>query len=99
VFQTYDFPGNIRELQNILKSAIVSCQTDTISPGDLPRGLDKGKTMDIDVPVGLPLKEIEKAVIIKTLKHFKGDKAKTARALNMSLSSLYNKINQWKIPV
>ncbi len=99
VFQTYDFPGNIRELQNILKSAIVSCQTDTISPGDLPRGLDKGKTMDIDVPVGLPLREIEKAVIIKTLKHFKGDKAKTARALNMSLSSLYNKINQWKIPV
>ncbi|MCD6238148.1 MAG: sigma-54-dependent Fis family transcriptional regulator [Thermotogae bacterium] len=99
VFQAYDFPGNIRELQNILKSAIVSCQTDTISPGDLPRGLDKGKTMDIDVPVGLPLKEIEKAVIIKTLKHFKGDKAKTARALNMSLSSLYNKINQWKIPV
>ena len=99
VFQTYDFPGNIRELQNILKSAIVSCQTDTISPRDLPRGLDKGKTMDIDVPVGLPLKEIEKAVIIKTLKHFKGDKAKTARALNMSLSSLYNKINQWKIPV
>jgi len=99
VFQAYDFPGNIRELQNILKSAIVSCQTDTISPRDLPRGLDKGKTMDIDVPVGLPLKEIEKAVIIKTLKHFKGDKAKTARALNMSLSSLYNKINQWKIPV
>ncbi len=95
--QAYDFPGNVRELQNILKSAIVNCQTDTISLEDLPIESKNKETIDIDIPVGLPLKEVEKAVIIKTLKHFKGDKAKTAKVLNMSLSSLYNKINQWGI--
>ncbi len=97
----HNWPGNVRELANVLERAINLTDSDIILPVHLPVYLIKENGRPIlDDPVR-PLKDIiesiEKEAIVSCLKYTKGNKLKTAKLLDISRSSLYDKIERYGI--
>ena len=100
----YDYPGNIRELSNIIESACVMAEGDIIEGQDLPENLqinrcdrspkEKGPFKQL---VGLSLEEIEKEVIRETLQAQNGHRQKTADTLGISERGLRNKISRYHL--
>jgi two-component system response regulator AtoC len=100
----YDYPGNVRELGNILQYAVLMCEGDTISIGDLPesvteaqRASQDGTAVFTEDLVGLPLREVEKRVIAATLARQNGHRKRTAEILGISEKGLRNKIAEYGI--
>jgi DNA-binding NtrC family response regulator len=98
----YDWPGNIRELENVIERAAILCQNDSIEPQDLslsssPMPLPAGQRGDNKIGTALPLKEIERMHIEGVLRAFRGNKAESAKILGISLKTLYTKIQQYQI--
>ncbi|SDY59481.1 sigma-54-dependent transcriptional regulator [Tindallia californiensis] len=98
----YDYPGNIRELSNILEAACVMAEGDIIEWQDLPENLRQQntdlvskKTNPFKQLVGFSLEEIEKQVIFETLQSQNGHRKKTADILGISERGLRNKINRY----
>lgn len=98
VLQAHGWPGNIRELRNVLIRSMISAKSN-IGRKDLPDSLKKGVLpgQEIRFPAGTPLPEIERKSIIKTLQLSKGNKLKAAEMLGISRRSLYNKLEDYDI--
>jgi len=96
--QKYSWPGNIRELRNILLRSLIAANK-IIKKKDLPESIRKGSLPghEIRFPAGTPLPDIERESIIKTLQMAKGNKLKAAEILGISRRSLYNKLEDYKI--
>lgn len=95
LLQSYNWPGNIRELQNIIEKAIILCKGNELVASDFAE-LDKDAILprkEINIPLGIPLEEIEKIIISETLKLTKGDKNLAARILGIATRTIYRKIN------
>ncbi len=96
----YDWPGNIRELENTVERAILLCRSEYIMPQDLPlavQGAQNGAHPIVSVPPGMPLKEVEREVIVQTLGETGGNRTQTARVLGISRKTLQNKIKEYGI--
>lgn len=95
----YDWPGNVRELQNVIEHAVILCTDGVLSPSLLPRMLqdEPAPAESIQIPIGTRMKEIERAVIARTLDAFHWNKNKTAKILGISRRSLYNKLDRYRI--
>ena len=95
----YDFPGNVRELENIIESAVVLCRGDTITPELLPEGVRSSaqNRQNLTIPLGLPFEEIERRVIEATLAYAGGNKTKTARILKIGKRTLFRKLKKYGI--
>ena len=107
LLQKYDFPGNIRELENLLERSVALSSTNIILPESLALSIHKrrwiegikDKRFDLDeVPKGVSLdailEEIERAYIKKALDCKNGNKNKTAGLLGLSLRSLRYRIEK-----
>jgi two-component system, NtrC family, response regulator HydG len=102
LLQKYHWPGNVRELQNLIERAVV-LETDpgvirasTIEPWlQLDRTSTGGPGTNVELS-GVPLADIEKKVIISTLRKFAGHRVKTATALGIGVRTLGMKIKKWK---
>jgi DNA-binding NtrC family response regulator len=102
VLMEYDWPGNIRELENVIERAAILCHGGAIEPQDLslpnvPMSLPSGGRADNKLGTALPLKEIERLHIEGVLRSFRGNKAEAAKILGISLKTLYTKIQQYQI--
>jgi DNA-binding NtrC family response regulator len=102
ILMEYDWPGNIRELENVIERAAILCRNDIIQPEDLSlpsATLSLPAMTGSDNPVGtaIPLKEIERFHIEGVLRSFRGNKTETAKVLGISLKTLYTKIQQYQI--
>ena len=97
LLQKYDWPGNIRELQNICERLQILVDGHTIMPGDLPESIvspvHKIKIDDYDETV--TLHELEKRYILKSLNYFEGNKTQSANALGITIKTLYNKLHEY----
>ncbi|MBT4094705.1 MAG: sigma-54-dependent Fis family transcriptional regulator, partial [Nitrospinaceae bacterium] len=101
----YDWPGNIRELENTVERAIVLGRSEVLTLDDLPPAITKGGVSDeteaveagvpiISIPVGTPLAEVEHRVILETLRSTGGDKSAAARRLGIATRTIYRKLDQ-----
>ncbi len=90
--QNYDFPGNVRELENIIERAIILTRIDTINLRHLDNISTAPKTM---VKRGT-LFEIEKQAIIDTLRRWEGNRTRAAEELGINRRTLQNKIKQYR---
>jgi DNA-binding NtrC family response regulator len=103
VLVEYDWPGNIRELENVIERAAILCQNHVIEPQDfsIPNApasmLTSGGRSDQKIGTALPIKEIERLHIEGVLHTFRGNKAESAKILGISLKTLYTKIQQYQI--
>jgi transcriptional regulator with PAS, ATPase and Fis domain len=99
VLLNYDYPGNIRELENILEHALIICQDKVIERRHLPLFLQRKAlpTVSPETPVSdvAPLDQFsEKQRIIEVLKHNNWHRGKTARELNMDRTTLWRKMKK-----
>ncbi len=100
IFQNYEWPGNLRELRNVIRRAVLLCKGDEITISNLPNEIQQPiQSTAASDPV--QLKEVkeksEKELIIETLEKTRYNKAKTARILGIDRKTLYNKIYRYKI--
>jgi DNA-binding NtrC family response regulator len=100
-FMRHAWPGNVRELRNAVERAYILCDGElNLSEQEMPTlrtGADAGGTdSGISIPIGATLEEIERTFILATLKHFEGDKRRTADVLGCSLKTLYNKLHAYQ---
>ena len=101
VLLNYDFPGNIRELENIIEHALIVCQSEIIERRHLPLTLQKGiaPTLSVDTnPLSMDAGNInEKDMIIDMLQKYSWNKGKTADALNINRTTLWRKLKKYNI--
>ena len=96
IFMSYDFPGNIRELENIMQYAFVLCKNSIINVKHLPKELTGG-SQDDQSPKPLTLDALEKQAIREALSVFEGSPVKAAHQLGINPSTLYRKLKRYKI--
>ncbi|MBI4269808.1 MAG: sigma-54-dependent Fis family transcriptional regulator [Candidatus Rokubacteria bacterium] len=94
----YPWPGNVRELRNCLESLVVLSRKPVIDVQDIPEHVRSGAgAAFVSVPVGTPLREAEKTLILKTLAWLGGNKSLTAERLGIGLKTLYRRLEEYGI--
>lgn len=95
----YQWPGNVRELRNVILRAVLTAN-DQVEMKHLPSNIIKPGLTQVNITFkpGIPLSEVEKTMIIQTLKAVRGNKLKAASILGISRRSLYNKLEEYGIP-
>ena len=94
----YDWPGNIRELENVIERAVVLATGNTIFPGHLPSHLDgKKKSMLTLSFTDLSLKQTEKELIEKILQATGWNQSKAANKLGIHRNTLHSRIKKFGI--
>ncbi|MBU1239805.1 sigma-54 dependent transcriptional regulator [Myxococcota bacterium] len=94
VLTSHDWPGNVRELENIMERAVVLTRNEILTIEDLPPELHGSphRETSINVPLGLPLEEVERRLIRETLKLADGNKKDAARILGIAVRTIYRRI-------
>ncbi len=93
--RAYGWPGNVRELDHLIARAALLCERDEIVDLQLPRtSFAAAEPATVSPDQLLTLKEAERRAMIAALQACSGDKAKTARALGISRTALYDKIKR-----
>jgi len=93
----YDWPGNIRELENAIERAVALGSGPILHVGDLPSGLHyaAGDRMPQTDEL-MPLEELERRAILRALREAGGDKLAAARLLGIGKTTLYRKLKQYE---
>ncbi|MFL6199985.1 MAG: sigma-54-dependent transcriptional regulator [Thermoanaerobaculia bacterium] len=96
--RSHTWPGNVRELKNVVHRAFIMADQE-ITPRSLPRevGGDSGSQRSLNFQVGSSIEDVEKRLIMATLEAYAGNKRKTADILGVSLKTLYNRLNQYRL--
>jgi len=94
----YDWPGNVRELENAIERAVAMGSGPIVHVGDLPSNLhypSSGRVPEKDEL--LPMEELERRAILRTLRETGGDKLAAARMLGIGKTTLYRKLKQYQM--
>lgn len=94
---SYDWPGNIRELENVIERAVALGSGPILHVGDLPSNLQYAaaeKLVEADELV--PLETLERRAIFRALQETSGDKLAAARLLGIGKTTLYRKLKQYE---
>lgn len=104
LFENYDWPGNLREMKNVVKRAVLLTRDDTITLQSLPpEMIESMRAMEArEKTAGVydlkALQEVqEREMILKTLKEVRYNKSKAARILNIDRKTLYLKMDKYGI--
>ena len=101
-FQRHNWPGNARELRNVLERAVILCGQGTILPGHLPPGFaglpEPVPPEPADTLVlrpGITAEDAERRLILMTLQHTANNRTRAAAMLGISVKTLFNKLKQY----
>lgn len=98
----YDWPGNVRELMNAVERGVVLSRSEHLDVRELPLILkdeiaEKESISKNFIPGDLPLEEVEKASILKTLELSRGNKSEAARRLGITRRTLHKKLKKYGV--
>jgi two-component system response regulator AtoC len=96
LLKEYDFPGNVRELANVLERAVIVANGARVEPDDLPEALKVAVLMHERRKRRQTLAELEADYIVETLAAAKGNKSDAARMLGISRKNLYEKLDRYR---
>ena len=101
VLRAHHWPGNVRELRNVIERAVIICSGDTVERHHIaPYPLDqraRARSEDtVMLPVGTPLDEVERQMILRTLQKTDNNKTRAAELLQISLKTLHNKLRLYR---
>ncbi len=91
LLQTYEYPGNVRELRNLLERALVEAHGPEILPSDLPQRVRQSR------PSKMTLEELERAYIAEVLDATRGKKGRAAEILGISRKTLLEKRKRYRL--
>jgi DNA-binding NtrC family response regulator len=97
ILEQYNWPGNVREVRNVVERAVILANGDFIEPKHLPPLVTESP--DVVKPVvelepGTTVEEAERRLILMTLEHTRDNKTRAAEILGISLKTLHNKLNK-----
>src|SRR3989475_5316203 len=102
LFNTYSWPGNVREMRNTLERAVIVCDGAVIETRHLPPGFGQSSLRisaedgdTVHLGVGTTVEEAEKRLILKTLESTSNNKTRAAEILGISLKTLHNKLKEY----
>jgi two-component system response regulator HydG len=96
----YGWPGNVRELMNAVERAVVLARSDYLDEKDLPAiqgEMPESVSPQPEETWNMPLEEVEKATILKTLESLKGNKSETSRRLGITRRTLHKKLKKYGV--
>jgi transcriptional regulator with PAS, ATPase and Fis domain len=101
ILMRYDYPGNVRELENAIQRAVALAEDDLIRPEDLPPRMRErptprieGPKSALEIPDGLTLEDVESLYIRRTMEQAGGNVSEAARRLGVSRSTLWRKLKK-----
>ncbi|HUI52123.1 MAG TPA: sigma-54 dependent transcriptional regulator [Terriglobales bacterium] len=101
IFMSHTWPGNIRELRNVLERAAIMSEKDLISRSSLPGEFGKvgskspGDLSSVKFPIGTTVDAMERELILQTLHATGNNKTRAAELLGVSLKTLHNKLKEY----
>jgi DNA-binding NtrC family response regulator len=101
IFMSHTWPGNIRELRNVLERSVIMCEKDLITRACLPGEFGKTPAKSpsdlggIKFPVGTTVDAMERELILQTLSATGNNKTRAAELLGISLKTLHNKLKEY----
>jgi DNA-binding NtrC family response regulator len=95
--QQHEWKGNIRELKNIIERAVILADGHELTLDNLPTDLQVTTPKPNGVLSAFDLASVEKLHIQRVLNHTRGNKTEAARLLNIGLTTLYRKIEEYKL--
>jgi DNA-binding NtrC family response regulator len=99
--QSHTWPGNVRELRNIIERAVIICSGETVerhhlAPYPLEQRAREREEDTLTLPVGTPIEEVERRMILRTLQKTLNNKTRAAELLQISLKTLHNKLRHYR---
>ncbi|HXA95062.1 MAG TPA: sigma-54 dependent transcriptional regulator [Candidatus Dormibacteraeota bacterium] len=101
LLMAHAWPGNVRELRNVVERAFIACEGDVITSRYLPAtspvaaAACSGDPDALTIPLGLPLREVEKQFVLRTLAAESNNKTRAADRLDISTKTLHNMLQRW----
>ncbi len=99
IFMEHHWPGNIRQLENVIEGAVIMSRKTIINKNDLPKNFDKVRTKEAGKSFQEELKEPAKEIILKALKDCNWNRSMAAEKLGVNRTTLYNKMKKYGIPL
>ncbi len=95
--EVYQWPGNIRELKNIIERAVILCNGTILTADLLPYEMQQQNSKNGKSLSAFSMQSVEKLHIQKLLNYTKGNKAEAARLLEIGIATLYRKLEEYNI--
>jgi DNA-binding NtrC family response regulator len=94
-----EWPGNIRELKNVVQRAVLVCEGDELLPEHLPPRFHSKNPLrpEVTFQIGTPLDEVERVMVIRALAEADNNRKEAARLLGISRRAIYNKLRKHNI--
>lgn len=93
--ETYNWPGNIRELKNVIERAVILCDGNELDETLLPYEIQHTQAGKTHTLSAFDLSSVEKLHIQRVLNHVHGNRAEAARLLNIGVATLYRKLKEY----
>jgi len=95
LLETYDYPGNVRELAHVLERAVIVADGERVGVAHLPESVRAAASLQRRREQRMTLAELEAAYIVETLAAARGNKSEAARLLGISRKNLYEKLARY----
>ncbi len=96
--RAHPWPGNVRQLRNVIERAVIVCEGSSIRKRDLPEEFRAASSSDggfVRIRLGSSLEDVEKEMISRTIEFTGGNKTRAADILGVSAKTLYNKLERF----
>src|ERR671918_28142 len=100
ILEQYNWPGNVREVRNVIERAVILSQGEFVDPKHLPPLVTEAPEVakpTLSLAPGTTVEEAERRLILMTLEHTRDNKTRAAEILGISLKTLHNKLNRLRL--